>query len=198
MSSNNKRRLLDKIFKTSRGCGCGRPKLSDVIQPKPKPTPKASIDSKSSLHHSSSSSWERSGCGHSVNDDDEDYTSTTFSLNINTPSSTLSPSQHENDPNCSQTVSPCPKICNSVAVVKDSDDPYVDFRQSMLQMILEKGIYSKGDLQKLLILFLQLNSPSHHQIIVQAFVEIWNGMIESRKPGIDSEELGVRQRSSGA
>ncbi|KAK3032758.1 hypothetical protein RJ639_034907 [Escallonia herrerae] len=179
MSSNNKRRLLDIIFKTSRGCGCGRPKLSDIVQPKPKPTPKASTDSKSSLHHSSSSSWERSGGGRSVNDD-EDYTSTTFSLNINTPSSTPSPSQHENDPNCSQTVSPCPKICNSVAVVKDSDDPYVDFRQSMLQMILEKGIYSKGDLQELLNLFLQLNSPSHHQIIVQAFVEIWNGMIESR------------------
>ena len=47
----------------------------------------------------------------------------------------------------------------SVAVEKDSDDPYLDFRHSMLQMILEKQIYSKDDLRQLLDCFLQLNSP---------------------------------------
>ncbi|KAJ6698391.1 TRANSCRIPTION REPRESSOR OFP6-LIKE [Salix purpurea] len=36
----------------------------------------------------------------------------------------------------------------SVAVEKDSDDPYLDFRHSMLQMILEKQIYSKDDLMQ--------------------------------------------------
>lgn len=70
----------------------------------------------------------------------------------------------------------------SVAVEKDSDDPYLDFRQSMLQMILEKEIYSKDDLKELLHCFLQLNSPYYHGIIVRAFTEIWNGVF-SLRPG---------------
>nr|GMD87124.1 transcription repressor OFP6-like [Ipomoea batatas] len=57
----------------------------------------------------------------------------------------------------------------SVAVEKDSDDPYLDFRHSMLQMILEKNIYSKDDLKELLNCFLQLNSPYYHGVIVRAF-----------------------------
>ncbi|KAK4396576.1 Transcription repressor OFP6 [Sesamum angolense] len=68
----------------------------------------------------------------------------------------------------------------SVAVEKDSDDPYLDFRQSMLQMILEKEIYSKDDLKELLNCFLQLNSPYYHGIIVRAFTEIWNGVYSGR------------------
>ncbi|XP_075507811.1 transcription repressor OFP13-like [Primulina tabacum] len=67
----------------------------------------------------------------------------------------------------------------SVAVEKDSDDPYLDFRQSMLQMILEKQIYSRDDLKELLNCFLQLNSPYYHGIIVRAFTEIWNGAYSS-------------------
>ncbi|KAL9674737.1 hypothetical protein QQ045_002936 [Rhodiola kirilowii] len=61
---------------------------------------------------------------------------------------------------------------NSVAVEKHSDDPYSDFKDSMLQMILEKEIYSKEDLQKLLSCFLNLNSPGHHEVIIRAFMEI--------------------------
>lgn len=68
----------------------------------------------------------------------------------------------------------------SIAVEKDSDDPYLDFRQSMLQMILENEIYSKDDLRELLNCFLQLNSPYHHGIIVRAFTEIWNGVFSVR------------------
>ncbi|KAG6427597.1 hypothetical protein SASPL_111843 [Salvia splendens] len=65
---------------------------------------------------------------------------------------------------------------SSVAVEKDSDDPYLDFRHSMLQMILEKEIYSEDDLKHLLNCFLQLNSPYYHRIIVRAFTEIWNAV----------------------
>ncbi|CAL5357021.1 unnamed protein product [Camellia sinensis] len=64
----------------------------------------------------------------------------------------------------------------SVAVEKDSDDPYLDFRRSMLQMILEKEIYAKDDLRELLNCFLQLNSPYYHGVIVRAFTDIWNGV----------------------
>ncbi|GMH09982.1 hypothetical protein Nepgr_011823 [Nepenthes gracilis] len=62
----------------------------------------------------------------------------------------------------------------TVAIEKESDDPYFDFRQSMLQMIRENEIRSKDDLKELLNCFLQLNSPCLHGIIIRAFTEIWN------------------------
>ncbi|XP_076959067.1 uncharacterized protein LOC143635043 [Bidens hawaiensis] len=65
---------------------------------------------------------------------------------------------------------------NSLAVEKDSTDPYADFRDSMLQMIMEKEIYRKDDLRELLNCFLQLNSPYYHPIIVGAFTEICNNL----------------------
>ncbi|EYU26745.1 hypothetical protein MIMGU_mgv1a017522mg [Erythranthe guttata] len=45
----------------------------------------------------------------------------------------------------------------------------------MLQMIFEKEIYTRNDLQQLLDCFLQLNSSRYHEVIVRAFMEIWNG-----------------------
>lgn len=68
----------------------------------------------------------------------------------------------------------------SVAVEKDSSDPYVDFRQSMLQMILENEIYTQEGLRELLSCFLQLNSPCNHGIIIRAFAEIWDGVFCGR------------------
>ncbi|MBA0574575.1 hypothetical protein Golob_001767 [Gossypium lobatum] len=65
-----------------------------------------------------------------------------------------------------------PKIMDGIAVVKDSHDPYLDFRHSMLQMIEEKHIYSANELQELLQCFLELNSPCHHRVIVEAFMGI--------------------------
>ncbi|RVW86670.1 Transcription repressor OFP6 [Vitis vinifera] len=165
--SSNKKELLRSIFTANRGCGCGRPKLSDIVNPTPRP--RTSHFQKPKPCPSSSSSWERG---------DGDHTSTTtFSLNIETCSN---PSEPENDPKCKKMISPSQKLSESIAVVKDSNDPYHDFRQSMLQMILEKQIFSKGDLQELLKCFLQLNSPCHHDVIIQAFMEIWNGVISER------------------
>lgn len=65
-----------------------------------------------------------------------------------------------------------PMLMNSVAVEKESDDPYKDFRHSMLQMIFEKEVYSQQDLDELLRCFLQLNSPSHHHLILNVFHDI--------------------------
>lgn len=62
----------------------------------------------------------------------------------------------------------------SVAVVKQSDDPLSDFRQSMLQMIVENGIVAGDDLREMLLRFLSLNAPQHHDIILRAFAEIWD------------------------
>uniref|UniRef100_A0A0E0K3M1 Transcription repressor n=1 Tax=Oryza punctata TaxID=4537 RepID=A0A0E0K3M1_ORYPU len=64
----------------------------------------------------------------------------------------------------------------SVAVVKQSDDPLGDFRQSMLQMIVENGIVASEDLREMLRRFLTLNAPHHHDVILRAFAEIWDGV----------------------
>ncbi|KAF5205256.1 transcription repressor OFP8-like [Thalictrum thalictroides] len=65
------------------------------------------------------------------------------------------------------------KVEESVAVVKRSSDPYNDFRTSMVEMIIEKQIFSAKDLEKLLQCFLSLNSSFHHRVIVEVFTEIW-------------------------
>lgn len=64
------------------------------------------------------------------------------------------------------------KACQSFAEVKRSEDPYSDFRCSMVQMILEKNIYQPSELRGLLECFLSLNSPEHHGIIVEAFTKV--------------------------
>ncbi|XAR60175.1 hypothetical protein NMG60_11033435 [Bertholletia excelsa] len=107
--SSKKKKLMNCILRrANEGCGCAKPKLSDVFQPNPRPL--------------------------------------------------------------------IPIMRGSVAVVKDSEDPYADFRQSMLQMIVERGMESRDELRELLS-FYSLNSPSHHQIIVEAFMEIWNDLM---------------------
>lgn len=62
----------------------------------------------------------------------------------------------------------------SVAVVKESWNPYLDFRESMMAMIVEKEIYAWDSLCELLNQFLTLNSPDHHHHILRAFADIWN------------------------
>lgn len=83
----------------------------------------------------------------------------------------------------------------AVAVEKDSDDPYLDFRQSMLQMILENQIYSKDDLRELLQCFLSLNSHYHHGIIVRAFSEIWQDVSSAAASAVESSPLVTRHVS---
>ncbi|MBA0865924.1 hypothetical protein Goshw_016455 [Gossypium schwendimanii] len=65
------------------------------------------------------------------------------------------------------------KVRESVAVVQKSEDPYEDFKRSMLEMILEKQMFEANDLEQLLQCFLSLNSRQYHGIIVEAFTEIW-------------------------
>ncbi|KAJ8762360.1 hypothetical protein K2173_007518 [Erythroxylum novogranatense] len=66
------------------------------------------------------------------------------------------------------------KMRESVAVVKKSENPYEDFKTSMLEMILEKQMYEVRDLEELLECFLCLNSKQYHEIIVDVFSEIWD------------------------
>ncbi|KAI4322460.1 hypothetical protein L6164_022153 [Bauhinia variegata] len=159
--SPKKRSLIRTILTANGGCGCGKPKRSDVYEPTPKPKPKISVSNPnpaSSVTSSTTSGAEPNANG---GDFEEDFTFTTFS-------------EAETDSKSPRFVLPkqSPKLNDSVAIEKDSENPYKDFRHSMLQMIFEKEIFSRPDLQDLLQCFLQLNSPSHHQLIVRAFNEI--------------------------
>lgn len=174
MSSSGKRwtTSFKNILRPNGVWGCG-PKVTDVIEAK-QVSNSSSDQFRRHGPSSSASSWERyRGRRSIVGAEEEDHTSTTFSLNIDT-SSQHSQETYNDHPKCTKTVSSCRKIHDSLAVVKDSEDPLSDFRKSMLQMILEREIYSRSDLQQLLDCFLRLNSPQHREIIIQAFMEIWN------------------------
>ncbi|KAJ6818414.1 transcription repressor OFP7-like [Iris pallida] len=57
-------------------------------------------------------------------------------------------------------------------VTKRSKDPYADFRDSMVEMIVERQMFGAKDLEQLLRSYLSLNSPHHHPVILRAFADI--------------------------
>ncbi|XP_019159645.1 PREDICTED: transcription repressor OFP1-like isoform X2 [Ipomoea nil] len=61
----------------------------------------------------------------------------------------------------------------SFAVVKASLDPEKDFKESMMEMIVENNIKSSKDLEDLLACYLSLNSDEYHALIIKAFQHIW-------------------------
>ncbi|KAG6488884.1 transcription repressor OFP2-like [Zingiber officinale] len=62
---------------------------------------------------------------------------------------------------------------SSFAVVKSSSDPQRDFRDSMMEMIVENNIRASKDLEELLACYLSLNANEYHDIIVEVFQQIW-------------------------
>ncbi|KAK7300805.1 hypothetical protein RJT34_11656 [Clitoria ternatea] len=66
------------------------------------------------------------------------------------------------------------------AVVKSSFDPQSDFRESMVEMIVENNIRAPKDLEDLLACYLSLNSSEYHDLIVTAFEQIWFEMAQLR------------------
>lgn len=162
MSSCSKKRYILNTVSVDLGCSCGciRTRLSSIFRPKPRDKPH---HHQPRHYHSSSSLWEAT-------------------------TDTPPPSDTNSDIKSLRAVQGFGKIGGeSLAVEKDSDDPYLDFRHPMLQMILENEIYSKGDLKELLNCFLRLNSPYYHGIIVRAFTEIWNGIysVKSDSPNLN-------------
>ncbi|CAK9142705.1 unnamed protein product [Ilex paraguariensis] len=68
----------------------------------------------------------------------------------------------------------------SFAIVKSSFDPEKDFRESMMEMIVENNIRASKDLEELLACYLSLNSGEYHDLIVKAFEQIWFNMPDLR------------------
>ncbi|KAL8533315.1 hypothetical protein ACS0TY_009634 [Phlomoides rotata] len=66
----------------------------------------------------------------------------------------------------------------SVALVMESDDPYLDFKKSMQEIIVSQGIIVWRDwdcLEKLLAWYLRMNPNPNHGFIVGAFVDLLVG-----------------------
>ncbi|KAL1361394.1 hypothetical protein HN51_009784 [Arachis hypogaea] len=165
MSSNNKQALFKTVFTINGSCGCGKTKALEVHEPTPKPkisihqnNTNTTINNPSSMA-SSFTTTSHNGAFSGAEDEDS---STTISESETT---------HEHISN-NLIIPKRSPLMDTLAVEKDSSDPYHDFRHSMLQMIFEKEIESKDDLQDLLQCFLQLNAPHYHHIIVKAFNQI--------------------------
>ncbi|KAK3007171.1 hypothetical protein RJ639_016563 [Escallonia herrerae] len=64
-------------------------------------------------------------------------------------------------------------LSESCAVVKSSKDPQRDFKESMVEMIMENNIRASKDLEDLLACYLLLNSDEYHELIIKVFKQIW-------------------------
>ncbi|KMZ64906.1 Ovate family protein 4 [Zostera marina] len=59
---------------------------------------------------------------------------------------------------------------NSICAVKQTRDPFVDFRQSIAEMIVQVGVHDWEDMEELVYCYLKLNSTDVHGFIVDAFL----------------------------
>ncbi|KAJ1262309.1 hypothetical protein BS78_09G096500 [Paspalum vaginatum] len=70
----------------------------------------------------------------------------------------------------------------SFAVVKASTDPPRDFRESMVEMIVDNDVHVAEDMQELLECYLSLNSSEYHAVIMEVFrgvcLEIADDIVE--------------------
>ncbi|XP_078433882.1 ovate family protein [Wolffia australiana] len=195
MSSSRRKFTVRHPVVVDLGCGCRRGKLSSFFssQSKTKPKPYAAPSNPPSQHHrhyrhplssyypfspstSATSPWETSHNPSSIS------TTTAASIFDDEASSPANPPRKRDGAAAKKAANGGNqrrrkgRVGESVAVEKDSEDPFVDFRDSMLQMIMEKEIFAWDDLQDLLHRFLALNAPCYHDIIVRAFYEIWNSV----------------------
>lgn len=65
---------------------------------------------------------------------------------------------------------------DSFAVIKSSLDPKQDFRDSMIEMIMEKQISQPQEMEELLACYLTLNADEYHDLIIKVFRQVWFDM----------------------
>ncbi|MCO5614438.1 hypothetical protein L7F22_068720 [Adiantum nelumboides] len=70
------------------------------------------------------------------------------------------------------------KVYESFAMVKCSNNPSQDFKESMMEMVLHKKLHESLDLVELLQCYLSLNAPCYHDIIVKAFIDLWSDLFQ--------------------
>lgn len=67
----------------------------------------------------------------------------------------------------------------SVVLAMESEDPYIDFRRSMEEMVESLGLKDWECLEELLGWYLRVNGKKHHGFIVGAFVDLLVGLAAS-------------------
>ncbi|KAL2341016.1 hypothetical protein Fmac_008956 [Flemingia macrophylla] len=65
---------------------------------------------------------------------------------------------------------------DSFAVIKCSLDPKQDFRDSMIEMIMENQISQLEEMEELLACYLTLNADEYHDLIIKVFRRVWVDM----------------------
>jgi len=89
-------------------------------------------------------------------------------------------------------------LAGGFAVVKRSDDPRADFRRSMAEMVVGRGIYDADGLERLLRCFLALNDRRHRRDIVAAFGDVWEAVFSNSNPPPQSHSHGAAATASEA
>ncbi|KAG6434200.1 hypothetical protein SASPL_105822 [Salvia splendens] len=72
----------------------------------------------------------------------------------------------------------------SVALAMESEDPYMDFRKSMQEMVESHGLEEWDRLEELLGWYLRMNSKQNHGFIVGAFVDLLVGTVKDPSTAI--------------
>jgi uncharacterized protein (TIGR01568 family) len=71
-------------------------------------------------------------------------------------------------------------LLDSFAIVKSSMNPQRDFRESMVEMIVQNNIRTSKDLEDLLACYLSLNSDEYHEVIIKVFKQIWFDLTDNQ------------------
>ncbi|OWM65534.1 transcription repressor OFP5 [Punica granatum] len=79
------------------------------------------------------------------------------------------------------------------AMVKCSFDPQRDFRDSMIEMILEIKIRKTEELEELLACYLSLNTDEYHDLIIEVFRQIWFELSQASCCEYDPSELPTEE-----
>ncbi|KAL5710466.1 hypothetical protein ACHQM5_021023 [Ranunculus cassubicifolius] len=87
----------------------------------------------------------------------------------------------------------------SVVLAMESDDPYVDFRASMEEMVEAHGVQDWDYLEELLAWYLKVNGKKNHGFIVGAFVDLLVGLAATSSPcfcSLEKDEEGGNKKDS--
>ncbi|KAL8551846.1 hypothetical protein ACS0TY_000774 [Phlomoides rotata] len=70
----------------------------------------------------------------------------------------------------------------SMALAFESDDPYLDFKKSIQEMVESHGLEDWDRLEELLAWYLKMNGKQNHGFIVKAFVDVLVGIVKESSP----------------
>ncbi|XP_071738830.1 transcription repressor OFP13-like [Rutidosis leptorrhynchoides] len=86
----------------------------------------------------------------------------------------------------------------SVAVVMESENPYIDFKKSMEEMVKIHELKEWECLEELLGWYLKMNGKNNHEFIVEAFVDLLVGVCGGDGDGGSGDGSGGGGEGGGA